>query len=390
MEQKLVPVEHCTGCAACRARCPERAIEMREDAEGFLYPFIDGSVCSLCATCVEVCPAHPFPTGPKPQHPTLFAAWTKDRQLLQESSSGGVFSELARPVLEKGGVVFGAAFDENMVVRQSAVETWGELGRLRGSKYVQSDPGDSYEAARKHLAAGRAVLYTGTPCLIAGLYAALGGDHDRLLTCSLICHGVPSPKVFRKYLDALTVRVGRKLRDFKFRDKRNGWRYPTIRIELDNGRTLTESNTDNAYSRGFAADLYLRPSCHQCPIKAGGLTGDIVLGDFWELAKYRPEAVNPKGTSAAIAVTGKGLTAVKSCQDRMELVECPYEYLAQGSMLGRCAKPRADRGAFFANLDRLTFPELAAKHLKPRGVLVRNAAKARRFLRAFIGHVKGR
>lgn len=389
MEHDLVPVDNCTGCSACRARCPERAIEMREDAEGFLYPFIDVSRCTLCRTCVEICPAHPFPAGETPQEPAVYAAWTRDRELLLKSSSGGAFSELARTVLERGGVVFGAAYDEHMAVRQTAVETWDDLGRLRGSKYVQSDAADSYDAARDYLDAGRAVLYSGTPCLVAGLYAALGGDHDRLLACSLICHGVPSPKVFRKHLDALAGRHGQKIRDFVFRDKRGGWRHPTIRIELDNRRTVCESNSDNTYSQGFATDLFLRTSCHQCPVKARGPVGDIVLGDFWQLSKHRPELVNPKGTSAIIAVTGKGLAAVEACRGRLELTECPFEYLAHDSMLSRCPKPRRDRPDFFADLDRLSFKELTKKYLKPRGLIVRSAAKVKRFLLALRNRMKG-
>jgi len=389
MEQDLVPVENCTGCAACRARCPERAIAMQENAEGFLYPLIDGSKCTQCGTCVEVCPAHPFPGEAASQHPVVFAAWTKNRGLLLKSSSGGIFSELAEGVLGSGGVVFGAAYDAHMVVRQTAVETREDLGRLRGSKYVQSDSAGSYATVRELLGAGRAVLYTGTPCLVAGLYAALDGDHDKLLTCSLICHGVPSPKVFRKYLGTVESRHGKKVRDFVFRDKRHGWRYPTVRIELEDGRTVCESNIDNTFSRGFAADLFLRASCHKCPIKAGGLTGDIVLGDFWELARHRPEAVNPKGTSAVIAVTGKGLAAVNACKDRLELAEFPFEYLEQSSMLRRCAAPRASRASFFADLDQLPFPELEAKYLPPRGMVVRKAAAARRYLRTFMSRMKG-
>ena len=179
------------------------------------------------------------------------------------------------------------------------------------------------------------------------------------------------------------------MRDLVFRDKRHGWRYPTIRIELEGGRTVCESNTDNAFSRGFATNLFLRESCHQCPIKARGMAGDIVLGDFWELARHRPESVNPQGTSAVIAVTDKGLAAVNAGRDRMELAEYPFEYLSDSSMLRRCATPRADRAAFFADLDRLSFPELAARHLRQRNALVRYAASARRFLRALAGRLKG-
>jgi coenzyme F420-reducing hydrogenase beta subunit len=362
---------------------------MKANAEGFLYPFIDEGKCTLCGTCVEICPAHPLPVDGTAKDPAVFAAWTRDRELLQNSTSGGAFSELARTVLEKGGVVFGAAYDEHLAVRQTAVETWDELGKLRGSKYVQSAAADSFDAVLKCLTAGRAVLYSGTPCLIAGLYAAIGRDHENLLTCCVICHGVPSPKVFRKYLDAMAVRHRREVRHFAFRDKRSGWKYPTIRIELDRGRTLYESNITNEYNRGFLNNVFLRSVCYQCPHKTGGLVGDIIIGDFWELIKFQPKLLNPRGTSAMIGVTGKGLAAIKACLPRMEMVECPFEYLEHDSNLRKCAVAKGDRAGFFADLDRLSFWELTAKYLRPRGFAERNAARIKRFLLAVKNRVRG-
>jgi coenzyme F420-reducing hydrogenase beta subunit len=185
----IVPVENCTGCSACRDQCPQQAVEMREDREGFLFPAVDESKCNQCGCCVKICPVKTVVPVETIDEPTVYAAWTRDRELLRESTSGGAFSEIARVILDRGGVVFGAAYDEHMIVRHIAVESWDGLCRLRGSKYVQSDVGDSYQLARDYLDAGRAVLYSGTPCQVAGMYAAIGKDYANLLTCDLICHG---------------------------------------------------------------------------------------------------------------------------------------------------------------------------------------------------------
>jgi len=384
----MVPVKNCTGCSACRDRCPQQAIEMREDREGFLFPTIDESKCNQCGLCIEICPVKTVVTVEMIDEPTVYAAWTKDRELLQRSTSGGVFSEIARGVLDKGGVVFGAAYDENMVVRQVAVEAWADLDKLRGSKYVQSDVGDSFRLARDYLDAGRYVLYSGTPCQIAGLYAVVGKNYDNLLTCGLICHGVPSPKVFRMYLDTLEKRYHSKVTDFAFRDKRNGWKHPTVRIEMENRKKYMYLPSDVPYCIGFQNDLYIRSSCHACAVKAGIPICDITIGDFWELIMYKPGLINHNGTSVVLAYMKKGREVIEDCNTRLELYECPYKYLHKNRILRESVNPHPDRSAFFADLDQLSFAELTKKFMKPRSVIIREIAKLRRFCIKWINQVK--
>jgi len=384
----MVPVKNCTGCSACRDRCPQQAIKMREDREGFLFPTINESKCNQCGLCIEICPVNTVVPVETIYEPTVYAAWTKDRELLRRSTSGGVFSEIARGVLDKGGVVFGAAYDENMVVRQVAVKALDDLDKLRGSKYVQSDVGDSFRQAKDYLDAGRYVLYSGTPCQIAGLYAVVGKNYGNLLTCGLICHGVPSPKVFRMYLDTLEKRYHSKVTGFAFRNKRNGWKYPTVRIEMENGKIINESNLDNHYNLGFLKNIFLRTSCYQCPTKTGEIVADIMLGDFWELIRYQPKLINHKGTSAILIKTRRGCKALEACCNRMELNECPFEYLQHDSNLRKCAIAKADRSAFFADLDQLSFVELTKKYIKPRSTIIREIAKLRRFCIKWINQVK--
>jgi len=384
----MVPVKNCTGCSACCCICPQQAIEMEENREGFLLPVVDYAKCTQCGMCLKVCPVNQIVPIEKIEEPLVYAAWTKDKGVLNQSTSGGVFSEIARNVLAKGGRVFGAAYDEDMTVRHIAVDSWDDLARLRGSKYVQSDVGDSFKLAKNYLEQGRYVLYSGTPCQIAGLYAVVGKNYDNLLTCGLICHGVPSPKVFRMYLDSLKKRYHSKVTGFVFRNKRNGWKYPTVRIEMENGKIINESNLDNHYNLGFLKNVFLRTSCYQCPTKTGEMVADIMIGDFWELIRYKPKLINHKGTSAILIKTHRGRKAIEACCNRMDLHECPFEYLQHDSNLRKCVIAKADRSAFFADLDQLSFAELTKKYMKPRSVIIREIAKLRRFCLKWINQVK--
>jgi len=384
----MIPVENCTGCSACLDRCPQNAIEMKENCEGFLVPVVDNAKCSDCGLCLKICPANNVVPVEEIKEPLVYAAWTKDKEVLRQSSSGGMFSELARTVLNKGGVVFGAAYDDNMVVRQIAVETWDDLARLRGSKYVQSDVANSFRLAKDYLDKGRFVLYSGTPCQIAGLYAAIGDDYENLLTCDLICCGVPSPKVFRLYLASLEKRYKSRVTGLAFRDKRNGWLHPTIRLEFENSKIKTILPADSPYSIAFYKVIYNRTSCHQCLFKRGNSVADITIGDFWELLRYQPDLVNYEGASAVIVNTAKGNNVIETSRGRMELIECQCDYLLHDSNLRKSVKAHSDRSSFFADLDHLSFAELTKKYMKPRNVIVSKIAQCRRFCLKWINRIK--
>lgn len=380
----ILPVKNCTGCSACYFRCPQDAISMVEDKEGFLYPQVDPQVCNSCGLCIQICPAQNVSDGQPTDLPSLYAGWTNDKNLLQQSTSGGVFSELARLVIGKGGVVFGAAYDNTMTVRHMVVETWDDLKSLQGSKYVQSTIGDTFSQAEKYLKTGRRVLYSGTSCQIAGLYAAIGKDYKHLLTCDLICHGVPSPKIFRNAVDALENQQGSKVVDFLFRDKSFGWLHPTVRITFADGTVLKENNFDNHFNLGFLKNIYLRPSCYQCPVKTDNPVADITLGDFWELKKYQPTLINRAGTSAVIVNTAHGHRIIQRCSERLALTECPFEFIHKDSNLQKSVRPSPEREAFFADMDCLSFEELTRKYIKPRNALLRRLALIRRICRRWI------
>ena len=262
----LCRAEDCTGCTACASVCPVNAIAMEPDHEGFLRPVI-GERCILCHRCEQTCPIlHPPVPGPAPA--AAHAVWNRDEAERTASSSGGFFSLLARHVLEQGGAVFGAALDEDMTARHVCARTVDELAPMRGSKYVQSDLGGSFSQVKALLEEGTAVLFSGVPCQVDGLKRYLGKDYPNLLTCDLVCHGVPSPAVFRAYLDGLEAARGSKVVSVRFKDKSHGWSHPWFTAQFADGSVYTEDFNRTGYGRGFGMQLFLRPApvhLHQPP-----------------------------------------------------------------------------------------------------------------------------
>lgn len=296
----------CCGCHACVSVCAHHAITMQADAEGFLYPVVDKGTCTDCGLCEQVCPVihQASPTQPL----QVYAARSYDEDLRCQSSSGGIFTLLAEAVIREGGVVFGAKFDEEWNVIHAWTETADGLAAFRGSKYVQSTIGNTYREVKEFLQQGRKVLFTGTPCQIAGLKRYLRKDYDNLLAVDIICHGVPSPLVWQRYLDEM--RAQGEITDISFRDKANGWAQYGFRLcyapSGGEEKVFLQPFLQNTYMRGFLADLYLRPSCHDCPSRSGKSGSDITLGDFWGIEVQHPEMDDKAGTSVLIVKSDKG------------------------------------------------------------------------------------
>lgn len=319
---ELKDKKDCCGCEACVQRCPKSCVTMREDNEGFLYPEINKDDCIDCGLCEKVCPVIHQATGRIPL--AVYAAKHKNEQVRMASSSGGVFTAIADNVIDDGGIVFGAQFNQDWDVVHGYTETKAGLAAFRGSKYVQSRIGESYKEAEHFLKTGRKVLFSGTPCQIAGLKRFLRKEYDNLLTVDFICHGVPSPGVWREYLKEGTARLcGEKksvlqcpiherdvfIEGISFRDKRLGWKKFsfTLAFSATNGSgekntiLLSEPLNKNMFLRGFLADLYLRPSCHACPTKSLKSGSDITIGDFWGIQHVMPEIDDDKGVSVVMA-----------------------------------------------------------------------------------------
>lgn len=302
--------QNCCGCSACVLKCPKQCITLHEDKEGFLYPKVDTDNCIECGLCEKVCPTISPYDSRKPLQ--VFAAMNKDEKVRMQSSSGGIFSLIAENVIRNGGVVFGAKFDRKWEVILDYTETIEGLNAFRGSKYVQARVGDTYKKCEEFLKDGRFVLFTGTPCQVAGLQHYLRKDYETLTTCDFVCHGTPSPLIWREYLSYLsrTTLKNVKYTNISFRDKTEGWRNFSFKIE---GINECENNMDptekvlfrenlnqNLYMLLFLKNLILRPSCYNCHAKQGRSTSDITIADFWGIDEVLNQVDDDRGVSLVL------------------------------------------------------------------------------------------
>lgn len=329
----------CCGCHACVSVCAKHCITMQADEEGFLYPVVDKDACTDCGLCEKVCPVINQSEPRKPLK--VYAAKNKNEEIRRQSSSGGIFTLLAEKTINEGGVVFGARFDEDWNVVHDWTDTIEGIAAFRGSKYVQSTIGNTYREAKDFLKQGRKVLFSGTPCQIAGLKKFLRKDYDNLLTVDVVCHGVPSPLVWRTYLDETREQLRAKrgigknsvplsmdelpvITGISFRDKTNGWKKFGFRLRYaasmaaentvsaplyKEEKELLEPFRDNIYMKGFLANLYLRPSCYACAARSGKSGSDISIADFWGVQNYYPEFDDDKGIGLILVNSYKGKLA---------------------------------------------------------------------------------
>lgn len=340
---QITDKKDCCGCGACVQRCPKSCIAMVEDTEGFFYPQIDPSLCINCGLCIKVCPVINQNVS---RHPlNVFAAKNKNIDVRLTSSSGGIFTCLSEKIIDEGGVVFGVGFNKHWEAVHQYTETKEGLVNFRGSKYIQSNVRNTYKETELFLKQGRKVLYSGTPCQIAGLKKFLRRDYKNLITIDFICHGTPSPGIFRLYLGELLVKLANsfvesdkkyhfsyqeiskipkvdilakdcdiEIKGIRFRDKKQGWKRFSFAMDfIWNEHKLepkiglfSETAVENVFTLGFLSDLYLRPSCYECPCRKLKSGSDITIGDFWGIYKEYPDYDDDKGVSAVLTNTDKG------------------------------------------------------------------------------------
>lgn len=330
-----LPDRLCSGCSACCQICPKRCIAMKCDDEGFWKPYVDAGLCIDCKSCEKVCPVlNPYPSK---EPLDVYAARVEDDSQLAGSTSGAIFPHLAREIIQEGGVVFGARFDPDWRVLVDCTGTLEGLEAFRGSKYVQAWAGESYIKARSFLRQGRKVLFSGTPCQIAGLKRFLGKDDYNLFTVSLLCHGVPSQRLWLRYLEEEKARQVRKLRKsgkdipglelahVTFRDKRGGWKVSNLSFDLvHNGEVAhTYISADSLYIKAFLKNLSLRESCYACPFKEGRDWADITIGDYWGIEELHPELYDNKGISLVQVKSEQGRRLLKL--DGLSYLKTSYE-----------------------------------------------------------------
>ena len=354
---QLAAHDRCTGCGACSSGCPKGAIRMAPDREGFLYPEVtDG--CVQCGHCAHVCPVQK-----QREHrtaPQVFAVWSRDESVRQASTCGGAFSALAEYVLEGGGVVFGAALDENLRVVHTAVKNVHDLSRLRGMKPVQSDTGDAYQQVRLYLDQGRQVLFSGTPCQVDGLYRYLGEHPERLLTCDVACGGVCSPGVWAQLVKSMADVKQHRPTAGEFCGKLTGDRERRFRVKFEGGGRYDAPMGKCELGRGIARRLFMRPACHRCAYATTDRPGDVTLGDF-SGGSFAPEE-KKSGVSMLLINTAKGAQVF----DMLPL-ERQHRTLEEAEAC--CAALReppmapAEREKFFHAMEQLPFQQVRARFL---------------------------
>lgn len=331
---KIYRETDCCGCSACANACTRNAIIMQRDKKGFLYPVVNADTCNNCGLCERICPIINEKEERTPQH--VYALKNKNESVRLESSSGGIFSILAENVLRQRGVVYGAVFDKKWNVVHSRIESIEDLQKLRGSKYVQSSIGDSFRAVRDDLKSGRKVLFSGTPCQVAGLNAFLRKEYENLITVDFVCHGVPNPRIWEDYLkeeiaarravagkstDFSSLNAMSLIEDIKFRDKSNGWKKYRFSLRFADASAEGKKSSDfppmintyvweHPYMLLFLKDYILRPSCHECHFRCGKSHATYTIGDYWGIERHYPEFFDDKGISLLLQYENKDISNI--------------------------------------------------------------------------------
>lgn len=354
----------CCGCTACQAACPHDAIVMKPDVLGFTYPEVDMSACVDCGLCEKVCAFVQDCDAYLPVDRSLTAevqaARHKDGDVVAASQSGGVFTALSDAVLSEGGVIYGAAYKGLDEVSHIRAESAQERNLLRGSKYVQSDMGQIFRSVREDLVNGRKVLFSGTPCQVAGLKSYIPERlHENLLLVDFICHGVPSPSVWKDYVEYMS-RKGNIVRAI-FRDKSvSGWKEHFDSFLYEDGK----KRTGDTFRVLFYKNIILRHNCGNCPYNVTAHPADVTIGDFWGVAEVLPDMDPGAGTSMVICNTEKGKILLSSAARELELetVSLTYDFMSRKNPnLVRPANIYKDRRRFEEEYSRKGFLHVARR-----------------------------
>lgn len=359
---EVIEKSKCTGCMACRNACPRNAISIVEE-DGFDYPQINENMCIGCNLCEVVCPINKS-TKENKSEKKVYACKSKDDEIRMKSSSGGVFTVVAEEIIKNGGVVFGACFDEKFNVIHDYTEDLEGLEKFKGSKYVQSKIGKSFKKVREFLETERNVLFVSTPCQVEGLYTYLRKDYENLYTLDLICHGVPSRDIWRKYLEYRENKTKQIPTNINFREKKNmGWKDYEMKFSYPEGEDCTNHHID-PYMQLYLKNIALRESCYNCNFKKENRASDITIADFWGIHEINPEFYDEKGVSAIIVNSEKGRFLFDSIKNNLNFVEEKIDgILKYNYMLIKSVEENDKREEFLKDIKKLSFEEIIKKYL---------------------------
>lgn len=355
--------KQCCGCEACATICPKNCIEMQEDEEGFRYPIIDKKKCIQCGACERVCPWLKEPNKETLKEVEFFAAYNKNDDELKKSSSGGIFSLLAKEILKNEGTIYGVIQESTYEVVYSKAQNLEEFEKMRGSKYLQAKINGIYKQVKEDLQNNKTVLFSGTPCQVAALYRFLDKDYEKLYTVDVVCHGVPSNKVYRKFIQKIEEKKKQKVTNIKWRDKVKGWGPNRVTIFFENGDKQTTTSKENPFQNGFLNNLYLRNSCYNCKYAKLPRIGDISLADFWGYKGELEFENQNKGISAVIISSEKGKQLFKKTETQINYHTVEKEYVIQRSR-HTYTHPieNKKRQSFFLELDKMGFEKICKKY----------------------------
>lgn len=380
---KITDKSKCCGCNACKEICPKKCIEMKSDSEGFLYPVVNKEKCTNCKLCERVCPIK----NAKEKSDDLvncYVAYVDDDKTRLKSSSGGLFSEIAQEILKRNGVIFGAAFDDEFNVNHTCIQDKKDLYKLMGSKYTQSIIGDTYAKVKEILNSNRYVLYSGTACQIEGLKSYLRKDYEKLYTIDVLCHGVPSPRVWKLYLDYQKETYVSDIEEISFRLKEPGWKNYSIKMLFKNSKKFQQRAFKNDYMNLFLSNICLRPSCHDCKFKRLNRSSDITIGDAWGVQSFLPEMDDDKGTSVVLIHSEKGKELFEIIKNHLKYKQCKVDQALPPTADSRkSVKIHKKRNKFFCKLNKGTSIETLAKMIRPT-ISKRLKGKAKRIARKIL------
>lgn len=369
--EKIIEKKYCCGCLSCVQKCPKNAIKIVVDSGGFKYPEINKDKCINCGLCRKCCPVLKDDKNHE-KTTEAYACINKDKNTRLNSSSGGIFSLIATNILKKGGYVVGAVFNKSSEVVHKIINNLEELSNLYGSKYVQSDTNEIYRQVEDLLKKQKLVLFTGTPCQIAGLYSFLRKEYTNLITQDIICHGVPSPKLWSKYIELQKEKNGH-IKSINMRAKQNGWKNYNMQIRFDKktNEYLNNHNHDD-YMKLFLSDICLRESCYNCQFKRNKKQiSDITLGDFWGIENIVPEMDDDLGVSLVLINSDKGKKLFEEIANRIEIKSVDFNEAAKyNTALFHSVKEPKNRTKFFSDIDKIKFKKIAKKYVNNKNVLV--------------------
>jgi coenzyme F420-reducing hydrogenase beta subunit len=355
--------KRCSGCTACMHVCPVNAISMKTDQEGFNYPEIDKDKCIECNQCRKICPFNSnYDTKNNFEEPEVYAVKNKNEKIRLNSSSGGIFTILAERILKKDGIVYGAAFDEKFKVEHMKIKKKPDLHIFRGSKYVQSDLNEIFLEVENDLKNNKYVLFSGTPCQIAGLNAHVDKElKNKLFLIDLVCAGVPSPEIWDEYISLLLQKQHLNIDYYTFRSKIDGWHNSKTLIKLKNKEMIVDDDFLDSFKSIFNKHVALRPSCHSCPYTNFNRPGDITIGDFWGIEDHMPEFDDDKGISLILVNTKKGKELFEDINDKIIFNESNLEVAEQRNLL-KPTPPSSRRDEFWDDFNEKGYEYVAKKY----------------------------